>query len=157
MYFTLENGNFVEDENGILCGIKGLDSNGNNFFAVFFMPQFTSLQYGKEVQWIYTVHIQPEGFDITTQIRNETVVVSNDTLIDIKTGEIVPPTEPQPPSKEGEEPTPKKQDPTVVGQLDYYVGSICKGLYDRVVVYEDMMEVMIQRELIKLPSVNFHK
>jgi hypothetical protein len=154
MYFKYDNGKYIEDENGILCGIKGADSNGNNFIAVFFMPQFTSLQMGQEVQWIYTVHVTPVGLANSTQIRNETVTVSNSTLVNRETGEVVEPEpEPEPElSKEGET---RKKDPSLVGQLDYYVNAVCKGIGDRVILYDDMIKVMIERETQNLPGVTF--
>src|SRR5215467_13595673 len=140
MYFKYENDQYIEDENGPLCGVMGTDANGNTFQAVAFMPQTTSLQNGQQIEWLYAVYIKPNGLEQWMHSRNETIVISNSILVDPATGKV----------------NANKPDEDLIGQLDYYIDTLFKGLGKTPVFYDDLMQMIIDKESLILPRVKMH-
>jgi len=144
MYFEYRNGQYEEDPNGPICGITGVDENGHDYRCIMFMPQITTLQYGQYIEYVYLVQVKPIGIDHWIDSRNETMRVDNTQYIRAIDGIIVPPEEAL--DEEG------NLKAGYLGELDYYIDSVCKGLYARVIVYDLVMNAMLYNEAYNVKS-----
>ncbi len=141
MYFKYDGGQYIPDPDGVLVGVEGTDENGNNFYGIAFMLNFSSLQYGQSIEWIYQVLVKPEGLPDYIFMRNETMPISNSNYVNKSTGDIVPP----------EEATTEGEDGAIIindgydRQLDFFVDTYFKGLYTTEAMYTYFVDEMFKQ------------
>ncbi len=151
MYFDLVNGNYEENPDGILPGIVGIDPAGNDYRAIMFMPILSELQYGQQIQYLYHVQIKALETENWLTMRTETVTISNSNYINTSTGADAP----------IEEATTVDDNGNIVinegyvGQLDYFVDSVGKGMYERIAVYDYILQQIVSLESAKAPKVKY--
>jgi len=141
MYFKYENGTYVQDPEGVLVGAAAIDPNGNNFQVVVFMLNFTSLQFGSYIEYIYQVDLQAVGLEQFHAIRNQTMAISNGHYVDLATGLEAP----------AEIATTTDEEGVVtinagyMGEFDYFVSCYFKGT---IVPFKSMYEFMLDRAIV---------
>jgi hypothetical protein len=142
MYFKYDNGSYVQDPEGALVGAAAIDPNGNNFQVVIFMLNFTSLQYGQSIEYIYQVDLQAVGLELFHAIRNQTMLISNSNYVDLATGLDAP----------AEDATTTDEETGAItindgysGEFDYFVNCYFKGT---LVPFKPMYEFMLDRAIV---------
>jgi len=137
MYYTSENGYFIEKENGIIPGCEWSDNYGNEFRAIVFMFNFNSLQYGQSIEYIYCVESRGVGRSTWINERNVSVEISNSMYLNTITGGLYT-------YEEASEDGILKQG--YIGQLDYFINAIGKGIPEPVAIYDLMIKEIKRRE-----------
>jgi hypothetical protein len=153
MYYNYVNGVYVEDPNGILPGVEGTDVNGNRYKAIAFMLNFTSLQYGQSIEWIYRLEIQAVGRTDWQFMRNESMQVSNGVYVNISTGQVVPPEEALEDDGSGN----MVIKAGYMTQLHFFVDTYFKDMYTAASMYQYFIDEIIRKEGITEGDIKFNK
>lgn len=119
-YYDYINGKYVEDMDGPLVGIEWQDANQNDVRAILFLMDFSILQYGHEIPFIYQTEVRAYGTDEWLLQTRKEFKITNDVLI-------VPDDHPNVLSAFRIRANDAPPEPEAVGQMDYFVDVYLKG------------------------------
>lgn len=124
-YYSQQGGVFTRDGEGLMVGIEWQDASLNLIRAIVFLMDFSTLQNGTDVTFLYHVEVLPVEQDKFLLKDTKTITISNNVQVDFGPGIELH-------RLFGRQVAPAETE-TPIGQLDLFIGLYFTGL----IVYPD--------------------